>query len=308
MQRSLNLHSARTGLFMVMLASVLWGTGNVVAASIYDLAATNAISIAFLRMALSVPALLLVCYFTLGRSMWLLNRQDRPYLLGAGALVALYQAACYASLPKVGVTIATVLALCSAPVMVALLSSIITRERPTVITLAALACAVVGTVLLVNVQPSTQQGDVLGGVALALLAGALYAINTLVGRKLGGNGRTHPLQTVTVGFAFGALLLLVIALLSGLVLTYPVTGWLRLAYLGLIPTAVGYAMFYTGMRSTSAAAASIATLLEPLTSTIIAVTLLHEPLSPQTLVGGGLLMAAMGVLLYSAEIKWTHIR
>lgn len=82
-------------------------------------------------------------------------------------------------------------------------------------------------------------------------------------------------------------------------LNYPAQGWLRLGYLGLLPTAVGYGLFYMGMRTTSAAAASIATLLEPLTSTIIAVTMLHEPLSPQALLGGGLLMLAMSVLLFS---------
>lgn len=297
MQLSLERRSAHSGLLLVMLASVLWGTGNPVAASIYTLAETNAISVAFLRMTLSVPALLLVCRFTLGPRMWSFHRHDLPYMLGAGALVALYQVAFYASLPKVGVAIATVISLCSAPLLVALLSAIITRERPTLITLVALICAVIGTGLLINVQPNAQQRDVLGGVGLALLAGFLYAINTLVGRKLGSGGRAHPLQTATVGFAFGALLLFVIALAWGLVLAYPVDGWMRLAYLGLIPTAVGYGMFYTGMRSTSAAAASIATLLEPLTSTIIAVSLLNEPLSPQVLVGGGLLVVAMCVLL-----------
>lgn len=297
MQLSLNLRSARTGLLLVMLASVLWGTGNAVAATLYDLAATNAISVAFLRMALSVPALLWVCYFTLGKGMWSFHRHDLPFMLVTGSLVALYQVAFYASLPKIGVAIATVIALCSAPVLVATMSALITRERPTPITLVALACAILGTGLLINVEPGGQPRAMLGGVALALLAGLLYAINTLVGRKLGSGGRTHPLQVATLGFAFGTLVLLVIALPAGLVLTYPVEGWLRLAYLGLVPTAVGYGLFYMGMRTTSAAAASIATLLEPLTSTVIAVTLLHEPLSPQALIGGGLLIVALGVLL-----------
>jgi DME family drug/metabolite transporter len=297
MQQTLSRHTARTGLLMVMLASVLWGTGNPVAASIYHLADTNAFSIGFLRMAISTPALWLLCGFTLGRKAWLFHRHDLPYMVGAGALVALYQVAFYASLPKIGVSIATVLALCSAPVLVAVMSAFMTRERPTVITLIALVCSLAGTILLVNVEPSSQQNDVLGGVTLALLAGLLYAINTLIGRKLGSGGRVHPLQTATVGFTFGALLLLVIALSAGLVLAYPVAGWLRLSYLGLLPTAVGYGLFYSGMRTTSAAAASIATLLEPLTSTIIAVTLLAEPLSSQALIGGGLLIVAMVILL-----------
>ncbi len=297
MQPNQSIRAARAGLFMVMFASILWGTGNAVARTIYDLTATNAFSVAFLRMALSVPALLTVCYFTLGRRMWAVQRHDLPYMLGAGALVALYQVSFYASLPRIGVAIATVIALCSAPVIVALLSAIVMRERPSRKTLLALTAALLGTALLVNVRTSAQRPDVLGGALLALLAGTLYAINTLVGRKLGSVGRVHPLQTATMGFLFGALILFAIALPMGLVLTYPATGWLRLAYLGLIPTAVGYTLFFTGMRTTTATAASIATLLEPLTSTIIAVIVLHEPMSRQALIGSGLLVLAMLLLL-----------
>ncbi|HRW04675.1 MAG TPA: EamA family transporter [Caldilineaceae bacterium] len=297
MQQNPLSDTTRAGLFMVMLAAVLWGTGNAVARTIYDIVDTNAFSVAFLRMALAVPALLIVCAMTLGRRMWFLTPLDLPYMLGAGALVALYQVSFYAALPRVGVAIATVVALCSAPVIVAAHSAILLRERPSGKTLVALIAAVIGTGLLINVQSSAQQPDVLGGVLLALLAGTLYAINTLVGRKLGSGNRVHPLQTATIGFLFGALILLMIALPMGLVLIYPTTGWLRLAYLGVIPTAAGYTLFFSGMRTTTATAASIATLMEPLTSTLIAVIVLHEPMSPQALVGSGLLVLAMLQLL-----------
>ena len=296
MPRFLPYHSARAGLFLVMLASILWGTGNVFAKSLYTIAETNAFSVAFLRMALSIPALFLVCWVTLGRRMWVFHTHDLPLMLGTGTLVALYQVAFYASLPRIAVSIATVLALCSAPVIVAVLSLLINRERPTKPTLMALVCALTGTVLLVNVQADDIQTDLLG-TALALLAGLLYALNILVSRSLGGRSQAHPLQTALVGFAFGAVILLIIALNAGLVLTYPMAGWLRLAYLGLGPTAIGYGIYYWGMRTTTAAAASIATLLEPLTSALIAVFWLNEPLSPQALMGAGLLMAAMGLLV-----------
>jgi DME family drug/metabolite transporter len=295
MQRFLPYRSARAGLFLVMLASVLWGTGNVFAKTIYDLAETNAFSVAFLRMALSLPALLLVCWLTLGRQMWRFQVQDLPLMLTTGSLVALYQVAFYASLPRIAVSIATVLALCSAPVLVALLSLLITRERPTKPTILALICALLGTLLLVNLQRDEMQTDLLGA-GLALLAGLLYALNILVSRSLGGRAQAHPLQTALVGFAFGAVILFLIALNAGLVLTYPLGGWLRLAYLGVGPTAIGYGIYYWGMRTTNAAAASIATLLEPLTSALIAAIWLNEPLSPQALMGAALLMTAMGVL------------
>ncbi len=301
MQQNQSIHAARAGLLLVMFASILWGTGNAVARTIYDLTATNAFSVAFLRMALSVPALLTVCYLTLGRHMWSVQRHDLPYMLGAGALVALYQVSFYASLPRIGVAIATVIALCSAPVIVALLSAFVMRERPSRKTLLALTAALLGTALLVNVRTSAQRPDVVGGALLALLAGTLYAINTLVGRKLGSTGQAHPLQTATIGFVFGAVILFAIALPMGLVVSYPATGWLRLAYLGFVPTAVGYTLFFTGMRTTTATAASIATLLEPLTSTIIAALLLHESLSTQAFAGGLLLMVAMGILSVKAH-------
>ncbi len=296
MHRFLNYRSARAGLFLVMLASVLWGTGNVFAKSLYAVAETNAFSVAFLRMGISIPALLLVCWLSLGQRMWVFRAQDLPLMLGTGTLVALYQVSFYASLPRIAVSIATVLALCSAPVIVAVLSLLITRERPTKPTLLALLCALLGTVLLVNLQADDIQTDLLGA-GLALLAGFLYALNILVSRSLGARAQAHPLQTALVGFAFGAVILFVIALNAGLVLTYPVTGWLRLAYLGLVPTAIGYGIYYWGMRTTTAAAASIATLLEPLTSALIAVIWLNEPLSPQALIGAALLMTAMGVLI-----------
>src|SRR5690606_41335169 len=99
MLRFLPYRSARAGLFLVMLASVVWGTGNVFAKTIYDISETNAFSVAFLRMVISVPALFLVCWLTLGRQMWVFQRQDLPLMLTSGSLVALYQVAFYASLP-----------------------------------------------------------------------------------------------------------------------------------------------------------------------------------------------------------------
>lgn len=291
-------HSTRGGLFMVMVAAVLWGTGNVVAKSIYGISNTNPVSVAFFRMLLSVPALFAIGSLTLGRRMFSVHKRDLPFILAAGTLVALYQAAFYASIPRVGVAIATVIALSSAPVIVAVLSAILTRERPPRIVIVALTAAVMGTFLLTNVKPSAQQTDVPGGIGFALLAGLLYAINTLVGRRLGNEGRAHPLQIAAFGFAFGTLVLVIIAgTTSGLVTQYPLEGWLRLGYLGIVSTAIGYGLFYAGMRTTSASSASIATLMEPLTSTLIAVLILREPLSPQALFGALLMLGAMAVLV-----------
>ena len=131
-------------------------------------------------------------------------------------------------------------------------------------------------------------------------SGLLYAINVMVGRKL-GSGSAHPLQTVTVGFTFGAVILGAIGLASGLVIRYPAQGWAGLTYLGVASTAVGYVLFYSGMRSTSSTKASIATLLEPLTATLIAWWVFGEPISSRVVLGGGLLIAAMLLLMWERK-------
>ena len=197
---------------------------------------------------------------------------------------------------------ATLVALCSAPVIASMLGILIHRERPTPAVFLALACALVGTLLLVRVDASQTGSAALIGVMFSVISGGLYAVVTLVGRKLGSASHAHPLQTTLFGFAFGACILFAIASLvpgthSGLVLTYPASSWLRLIYLGAFPTAIAYGLFYTGMQTTSSTVASIATFMEPLTATILAVILFNERLAPLTFIGGLLLISAMLLLL-----------
>ena len=78
-----------------------------------------------------------------------------------------------------------------------------------------------------------------------------------------------------------------------------------LLYLGLVPTALAYVLFLTGMRSITATVASIATLIEPLTSTVLAWLLFDEQLGPLGLFGAALLLGAIG-LLYRGESRRTR--
>jgi DME family drug/metabolite transporter len=71
-----------------------------------------------------------------------------------------------------------------------------------------------------------------------------------------------------------------------------------LLYLGLVPTALAYWLFLNGLRHTPATTASILTLAEPLTSTVLAALLFGERLAPLGLLGAALLLAAMGVLIW----------
>lgn len=99
------------------------------------------------------------------------------------------------------------------------------------------------------------------------------------------------------GFAAGGLMLLPLAAVEGLV---PTGGQgmtvALLAYLGAVPTALAYSLFFTGMASVRATTASVVTLLEPAGATAIGVVILHEHLSVVSAVGAAVLLSSVAFL------------
>jgi DME family drug/metabolite transporter len=297
---------SRRGLLLIVLAAVLWGTVGITTKTIFGLSDTNPLSIGFFRLAFSVPVLLAACWQTLGRRMFRITPRDLGLMLLMGALMALYQVCYFAAIERVGVAIAVLVTLCTAPVMIALLSALLLRERLTRAVLLALACALIGTAMLIWVGPDTggASKDALAGVLLALGSAFGYTVLTLCSRTLAG--RYHPLQPITIGFAAGALLLLPFALATGFVFSYPAGSWALLLYLGLVPTALAYVLFLSGIRRITATVASIVTLVEPLTSTGLAWLLFGEQLGPLGVFGAALLLGAIG-LLYRGESRRAEI-
>jgi DME family drug/metabolite transporter len=289
--------SSTHGLLLIVLSAVLWGTVGVAVKAVYGLADTNPLSIGFLRLAISVPALFLAGWWVLGAQIFRVLRRDLGLMLLLGVLMALYQVCYFGAIARVGVAIAVLVTLCTAPVLVAILSLWLFREKLTQRLILALTLALIGTALLVGVQPNAVggQGNTVIGVLLALGSAFGYAVITLCSRLLAG--RYHPLQSLTIGLGTGALILLPLALLNGFVVSYPVVGWALLLYLGLIPTVVAYVLFLSGIRHTTATAASITTLLEPLTSTLLAGLFFKEQLGVFGLLGGIVLFGAI-VLLF----------
>jgi drug/metabolite transporter, DME family len=294
--------TSRRGAWLILLAATLWGTVGVTIQALYQLTASNALSIGFFRLALATPALALGCFSLIGWRMFRVAWRDLAIIALLGLMLALYQVCFFGAISLVGVAIATLVTLCSAPVLVALISTFLTGERPSRVVIIALALAVVGVGLVVGFQPGAQQQAVNPlGVALALGSGLGYALVALSGRAVAG--RYHPLQINAIAFAASALALLPAALLTGFVGAYPSAGWALLLYLGLVPSALAYGLFLTGMRSTPATVASVLTLVEPLTATILAAILFGERLGALGLLGGALLLGAILLLALASGTK-----
>jgi drug/metabolite transporter, DME family len=288
-------------MLLIALAALTWGTIGIAVDLLYRVApATNALSIGFLRLAIAVPPLLLLSRLLAGRGFLRFARRDALALLTIGAAFAAYQVCYFAAISRIGVAVAVLINICSAPVFIALLASVLLQERLNRATLLALLGATGGTALLVGAAPQTgASGALLTGAALALGAGFAYALVAVAARSIAA--RYHPVQPIAAAFTLGALLLLPFALAQGLVLVYPLAGWLLLLHLGVLPTALGYALYLAGLRTTPATASAVLVLLEPLISALLALLLLQERLAPLGWLGASLLLGSMALLYLRGE-------
>ena len=277
---------------LVAAAAVLWGTVGIASKLLYGLVDVTPLVVGCVRLALAVPVLLVWCWWRLGAETFRFSGPDRLRILGVGAAMALYQVCYFNAVAGVGVALATLISICAAPVLVVIAATVLLRERITRRLAVALAVGVTGAVLLVG---APVEGGRPAGIAWAAAAAVAYAAFVLCSRMVAGH---DPGKIIVVGFGSGALMLAPLALSAGTgFAAWPPLAWAAMLYIGLVPTALAYVLFFAGMRGTPATRASMLSLAEPLTATAIAVAWLGERLEPPAPIGPALLMATLLLLL-----------
>jgi DME family drug/metabolite transporter len=287
--------ASRRGFLLVVLAALCWGTSGVSGSIVAERAGLGPLDIAWHRMAIGAVVLLIGTALTRRRRSTptpALTRGTAVRLVLVGAGLAAYQLAYFAAVATAGVSIATLVALGLAPLLIAVGATLLGHGRPDRATVVALVVALVGLVLLVGISAGVDTGTtVVLGALLAVGSALGYAVVTLAGA-----GVPAGIPVTLVGFAGGALLLTPVVLIAGLRFTTDPVALAVLLYLGVVPSALAYALFFTGLRSVPGAVASIVTLLEPLTATALATAFLGEHLEPAALAGGLLVLAAVAGL------------
>lgn len=287
------------GFWLVTGAAILWGTIGVATQAIYATDTTSSLFINLARMLVAAPVLLVAGWRLFGRTLFHIRQRDFRIMLLSGSLLAISQAAYFVSIRYASVTIATLLTICIAPVVVTGVSVLLKSETLTGRTIMALAFALVGSALLVGLQSpagtSSGADDHLAlGTLFALVSAVTYAIMIICGRYLAAD--YHPLQVTAVTFTIGALVLVPLNLIGGIAIVHSARNWLLLVYLGLVPTAVAYWLFQMGLRSVSATAASIVSMLDPVMAAVLAWALFGETLPASGVTGAALLILSIVVL------------
>lgn len=225
-------------------------------------------------------------------------RPSAASLIGTGFLFTLFQAAYFAAVRETGLAVGTVVTLGAGPVIIALGARYWMGERLGRGGVTAVVGALAGLAVLVLGSGGGEVRPL--GVGWALLSAAGYAGMTLRARWLGQRGAGgDPLVTTAWSVAVGTVCLLPLAVVEGVLPHTADLGrvlWL-LVYVATVPTALAYALYFTGAAAVRAATVSVIMLIEPVSAAVIAVLLLGERLTGAVVLGTVLLLTAVGALI-----------
>ncbi|HXJ80660.1 MAG TPA: EamA family transporter [Candidatus Methylomirabilis sp.] len=308
------------GLLLTALASISWGTTG---ATMTLLSRTNDIGpmlVGWARLAVAAPCLVLAATLTslvrsdrrvttprqAPSSTWT-ARQSISYVV-PGLAMAAYQVCYFRAVTLSGVAVTALLAIGTAPLLIAVLAGLLLRERLSAIARISLALAVAGTALLVvGPRGLGQSSGRFGlGALLALGAGASYAVYAVATKGI--FSRAAPLPVAAITFSLAAIFLTPTLLGQRAPFSSVAAHWPLLLYLGVGPTAVAYVLFTEGLRRVPATAAGIVSLIEPLTATLLGVMLFGESLGALGVGGAILLLVSFGLLAAGDRVRLAERR
>lgn len=283
---------ARTAVVLLAAAGVLWGTGGLLGRLLGEVTGLGPAAVAAYRLGLGGA---------LFGAVLLARRTPRPRgtaawrrVTATGLLAALFQACFFGSLALTSVSLATLVTIGSAPVVVIVVERLTGRRGADRRLTAAVAIALAGLALLVGLPASgpATAGAAAVGAVLALAAGSGFAaITLLAARPVPG---LDDLTTAGWAFTGGGLLLVPLALAtSGLGFAPTAAGLSLLVALAVVPTAMAYTLYFRGLRGSVAGVGAVMALLEPLTGAVLAALVLGERLGVAGTVGAVLLGAAV---------------
>ena len=289
------------GLILVCLAGVIWGTLGPGVRLVHEWSGLSPLTISAYRAMAAVAVLVVIALVTRRfATIWSLAVHQWRRVIMVGLLTAAAQLLFLIAVVATGVSIATVVCLGFAPVLLLVISCIQRRRLPSGGRALTVVIAVVGLLLVCLVGGAGDQApNPILGILTALGSGAAYALFADIARPLSKRLDTLTMTTATMSVAAAVLVPggLVVTHLRGEALTpTDIPSWLLITYLGVVTMAVAHALLYSGLRSTSSGAAVVATLLEPVTAVFIAVVFLHEKLTLPGLVGCLLILAAIASL------------
>ncbi len=221
-----------------------------------------------------------------------LNLKERGLLLLSGFFLAVHFGSWFESLRHTTIAASTFI-VDSAPVITLVVSWLLLGERARMIGVVGVGVSMAGLLTIFAghrgsfaVGPSIY-GDFMAFLGALGLSGYLIA-GRIVRRKMG----TTPYASTVYGVS--GIFLLFLAIVNGDPITgYPAGEYLVFLLLAIIPSCIGHTLYNYTLRYLKAYVVNMGFLGEPVIATILAYLIFREVPSPQTVMGGALILAGM---------------
>ena len=280
-----------TGILFIVLSAASFGTLAIFGRYAYA-AGMDTFTVLFLRFSI---AAVLMAVLLVARGESLPRGQVLVQLIGMGALGYAGQSFSYLTAIKYASAGLVALLLYLYPIFVFILSVIVFHERVTQIKVIALVVALIGTAL--TVDPA---GGELTGILLAISAALIYSVYIIVGTNV--MKHVAAVQSSVVIFASAGVVNGILMAINGVHFPTASSGWLAVAGIVVIATAIPVVMFLTGLEMIGPTNAAMLSTLEPVVTVLLAAWLFQEQLSAVALLGGGLILIAV-ILLTRGELS-----
>jgi drug/metabolite transporter (DMT)-like permease len=214
-------------------------------------------------------------------------------LLG-GAAIVINWVLLFAAYSRASISMATAV-YNTQPFMLVALGALVFRERISASTVAWLVVAFIGLVFVVKVEPAVLAvpGQYLVGVAYAVGAAAMYAVSSIITKRLKG---TPPHLIALIQVSLGVVMLAPFVRFDAL----PTSGaqWLELIVLGIVNTGLMYVLLYGAIQKLPTSMTGALSFIYPVVAIIVDRVAFGQTLAWIQVLGAVLiLVAAAGVNL-----------
>ncbi len=216
-------------------------------------------------------------------------------LIGMGALGYVGQSFLYLTSIKYASTGLIALLLYLYPMFVFILSVIFLHEKVTAVKIIALVLSLVGAGLTVD-----PDGGQLLGVIMIIAAALVYSVYIVVGANV--MKHVTAFQSSAVVFMSAGAVYGMLTFANGIHLPESNTGWYAMLGMIIFSTIIAITTFLAGLEIVGPTNAAMLSTLEPVVTVLLAAWLFGERLTPITLLGGGLILAAV-IVLTRAELE-----
>lgn len=290
------MNTKTKGYILGTVAAATYGMNPLFALPLYN-GGMNPESVLFFRYLMAIPILALMIHAR-GRS-FRVNRREALTLIGMGLLVAVSSLTLFQSYNFMEAGIASTI-LFVYPIMVALIMSLIFKEKLSLQTGICLLMALGGIAMLYKGGDGTTLS--LTGTILALLSALTYAIY-IVGINQSTLRNTATLTVTFYVLVFGVSLF-IIRLLTGVELTIPSKWylWANLLALAIFPTTISFLCTTSAIQYIGSTPTAILGALEPVTAIIFGITVFGERLTPKEAMGIALILIAVTFVIAGGSI------